>query len=86
MTRAQQMAAERIDEAIEAREWLGSMRRELINTLHEVPFDVARYKQAAAELAKCGGRVRGSETLIEALEDAEREIRNLREQIGEWTS
>lgn len=85
-TDLQRQAAEKLEDAMEAREWLDSMRREVIDTCQTLLFDIERMKQAASDASKTGVRVRRSDLLDEAMEDAMKELQDFHSSQGEWSS
>lgn len=88
MTLEQQQAKalEAIEAATVAREWLDAMRATLIETLHQAEFDLARYKDACADAAASGIRVRKSDTLTEAMTTAVDQLVDFNREQGEWSS
>lgn len=82
----QAKALEAIEAATVTREWLDAMRAELIATLHTAEGDLARYKDACADAASAGVRVRRSDTLTDAMTDVVRQLVDFNRDQDEWSS
>lgn len=87
-TLAEQQAKclEAIEVATEAREWLDSMRRNLVDAMLEVEIEIDRIKEASADAARAGVRVRRSDLLDETLSRVCGEMVDFGRDQDEWTA